>query len=138
MIKQGFAVMELGWEYNDEVYHHGEAGGGIPRGVYFDKAVAERKALEETGKAIIGTELCDYAYNPGELISSDRTKELAEILIDIFDLKNQDDDFVLEDWFGNKTRALVPKTVSLEKAMELARCLEIEWYTVVEVDVELE
>lgn len=39
----GYLVLEQGWEYNDEYYYRSETEGGMPHGVYLDKAAAQKE-----------------------------------------------------------------------------------------------
>lgn len=136
--KTGYVVVALGWEYNDEVMYHGESGGGIPTRVCFNKQLAEKRAERSTAEDIRGEDLGRFGYSLDEVVSTERYKELVEVL----DLHNEEDnedsdpESVLGSWW--EKGAKIDKNLSIEKAIEVARCLELEWYQVVEVEVEVE
>lgn len=45
-----YAIIEIGWEYNDEHYYRGESGGGTPTKVYRSKERAEDELDRLNGK----------------------------------------------------------------------------------------
>jgi len=55
-MRTGYAVQEVGYEYNDEYYYRPEEGGGHAKFVFFTKEKADQKVLELVAELLKGSE----------------------------------------------------------------------------------
>lgn len=124
-----YVVMEIGWEYNDEVYHRGNNGdsGGTPKKVFRDKAMAEKRSLELNIKELTNNSyrgLNSFGYELDDIVKRKHQGELATLL-------ELDD---LDSWMDNECS--LPDNMSTELATKVLACLKVSWFEVVEVDLE--
>jgi hypothetical protein len=124
-----YVVMEIGWEYNDEVYSRGNNGdsGGTPKKVFRDKAMAKKRAGDLNIKELTTSSyrgLNSYGYELDDIVKRKHQGELATLL-------ERDD---LEGWMEDECP--LPDSMSKELAIKVLACLEVSWFEVVEVDLE--
>lgn len=90
MIEKYYTIVKIDFEYNDEIYHSTEEGGGNPVLVYKNLLKAEEKCEELNNKYILdlvngsGGELSDYGYDWEEIIDTDVIETLS-ITEDLYD-----------------------------------------------------
>jgi hypothetical protein len=73
-----FVVTEIGWEYNDEVYYRGEAGGGKAVTIYRDRAKAQAEADRLNFAEILKQEenLMCFGYSVDEIFANTDTAQV--------------------------------------------------------------
>lgn len=82
-MSSGYVVVEVGYEYNDEIYYQPESGGGKPVHMYTSKKKAEQEALQLTASKLRKVDLTTYGHDWGEISSLD-FEELKKRFQDIF------------------------------------------------------
>lgn len=124
MGKTGFVIQEIGYEYNDEYYYKGESGGGIPKKIILNEAVAKLELLRLEIERWRAEDIGYYGGSVGEL--SNNEEEFEEALKEA----NIDPD---GDW-----RIGIPKEATDEQIKKLIKFSFIRFYEMVEVELEAE
>lgn len=74
-----YVLMEVGWDYNDEVFFQSEAGGGSPHSFYTVKAEADKECdarnIEKFRSLWESGEIREYCYGADELLPYDKRKD---------------------------------------------------------------
>lgn len=84
---KAYVLLETSYEYNDEIYTAGEAGGGLPLGVYMNKRDAE-DALRDKVIASLRDgffSLTDYVYDIADLLKCGSIGEFCTEANDAFE-----------------------------------------------------
>jgi hypothetical protein len=122
MGRKGYVIQALGYEYNDEVNHIPECGGGNPVAVYFDKELAKKKMMQleiqSWREEIIGY----YGYGIKEIAKS--YSEFDNILSSM----GIDED----DLYNDK----LPESATDEQIIQLINASNLRFHEIVEVDTD--
>lgn len=78
-----YVVVEVGYEYNDEIYSQSESGGN-PRGIYLTEEAAKEAAVRRSAEKMKIINPFEYGYGLDE-ISSLFEKEMEKKMSDILD-----------------------------------------------------
>jgi hypothetical protein len=65
---KAYVILNKGYEYNDEIYHEPESGGGTPKKIYFTKADAKKEVIRLNIKEMKGTDIQQYAYDLEDIV----------------------------------------------------------------------
>lgn len=126
--KIGYLILKVGYEYNDEYYHTGNYGTTYeaPEKVYTDKKKAEKILRKKTFESLRGEDLGRYGGDgltgickPG--MEDDFEKTFKELFPD-----NKFKDWEIE----------IPKEATDKQLSMLLDCLELEFYELVEVELD--
>ena len=126
-MKKAYVVMEVSWEYNDEIYYTTDDGAGQPERVFLDKKKAEEYAVEKTADTIRGA---------GHLIS-EKYYSLSDILRNV-----DEDEFktMLEGMGGSidddGRDIKLPKNLSIDNVKKILAAISLRWYKVEETEIE--
>jgi len=143
--KKCFVLMEVGWQYNDEVYLKTDEGGGYPRKVFFSQEEAEKEVLElnlENFQGLIRSgELVNYDYDTMNLLTEYAEEKIGEdTRIDILFEKFFNINF--DQWLGqsyNARRGLHPsqpsEDLTTEDWAELMKCFNLEFWEIVPTEI---
>jgi hypothetical protein len=80
-----YMVAEIGYEYNDEVYHRGESDSIIPVVLYRDKKKAEAEVVRRTLQHARSEELAHYSYGLEDLLRDRHARRDFEDLMVKYD-----------------------------------------------------
>lgn len=124
--KQGYAVLEVGYEYNDEVYHTGNYGATYeaPKNIFTDKEAAEKAAKEASITKLRGTSLGHYGYGPDEFTND--PDGLAEFFQKTWDIEIAVDDW--DEWS-------IPSSATDEQLLAIQDMINLEFFTVKPVTI---
>jgi succinate dehydrogenase flavin-adding protein (antitoxin of CptAB toxin-antitoxin module) len=122
MIVDGYALQEVGWEYNDEYYL--PIDGGNVKKVFFNKERAEKECFKKT------IELCKKEYI-----------NLADYLGYDCDHLSDEDLEKISEIFGEKydniySYVLETRELTEEQIEQVLKILQITFFNVVEVEIE--
>jgi hypothetical protein len=143
--KKCFVLMEIGWQYNDEVYFRLDESAGRPRKVFLSQEDAEKEVLElnfDNFKELIRSgDLVNYDYDMMNIITEYAEEKVGEdTRIDILFEKFFNINF--DQWLGqsyNSRRGLHPsqpsEDVTPEDWVELMKCFNLEFWEIVPVEV---
>lgn len=122
-MSKGYVILEVGFEYNDEIYHTGNYGETYeaPSKVYTNKDKAEAELVKLTNEKLRGEYIDRYGYGVDEFAKDE--DEFIEFWKKEFD-PNVDYDFK------------VPVNATDEQLAKLQELLSFNFYTLVEVDLE--
>jgi hypothetical protein len=134
-----YLVAEIGYEYNDEIYHSGENNSVIPVVLYRDPQKAAAVAAQRTLNLVRTEELSHYGYSLEDILAyehrRDKTKKRA-----FEDLMNKyDPEFDLGDmhgWDSMQRLDEVIKRMTEEDLVELLSYLNLKFFEVREVVLE--
>lgn len=125
----GYVVVQVGYDYNDEIYCRSESGGGTPTKIYLDynKAKAELHRLNLL--ELVTCEIGHYAYDLEDIIN-DMEEFIA--IINKYDLKsevNLDDSYKLGEWFSSNAGKF-----SQEDQEKILNLVSLSFYELAEVE----
>jgi hypothetical protein len=118
-----YIIQRIGYEYNDEVYHTTESGGGTPEKVYSDKQKAQDRCDELNATELSGCAIMEYGYSFEEIFSN---LEKANLVLSKIGAPIPED----TDW----DYKLPKMTVSQYK--KVAPYIKVKFFEVVEVEGE--
>ena len=127
--KKGYIVLEVGYEYNDEYYHTGNYGATYeaPEKVFTDKEKANDELKQKTFEKLRGGE--DLGRYNGDwldgICKDGMQDEFAKIFKEEFDIDVE-----------KKYEAVVPKKATDEQLMKIIECLDLEFFELVEVELD--
>ena len=125
--QKGYIVLEVGYEYDDEFYSTGNYGETYeaPNKVYLsqEKAIIELK--KQTMEKMRGEDLSRYNGNGLEgICKKGMQDQFCKIMNEEFELN-------AEDWELD-----IPKTATDEQLEKIIECLELEFFKLVEIELE--
>lgn len=121
--QKGYVVLEVGYDYNDEVYHTGNYGAmyEAPNKVYLDKDIAEEEVVKRTCEKLRGLPLGAYGYGIEEIAKKGCVERLSQICEEIgFNIEDGDD---------------VPKKATDKQLQNILELIDLEFFTIVEVEI---
>lgn len=128
MAKQkGYIVLEVGFEYNDEYYHTGSYGATYeaPKKVFTDKEKAMVELHKKTFEKLRGEDLSRYNGDGLDGICKEGMQdEFCRIFKEEFDKD-------AEEW-----ELEIPKKATDEQLMKIIECLDLEFFELVEVELD--
>lgn len=127
----GYVVTEIGYEYNDEIYHQSEHGGGTPVRIYLDKEKAQAEVNRLNMEAFVTCEIGQYAYDVSELVSD---MEEFEKIIKKYDKEGAvdlEDGYEMGEWFSENASKF-----SKSDQKKLLDLVQLEFYTLTEVEID--
>lgn len=126
-MKKGYVILEIGYEYNDEIYHTGNYGESYeaPNKIYTDKVKADADLVTKNLEKFKGLELGYYCYGIDEITHDEQG------LIDF--LNNELKMNVKEDEFWD---VHLPNDMTDEQCKALMKLINLEFYTIHEVEIE--
>ncbi len=123
MPKTVYIVNEVGFEYNDEIYRQPECNCLEPIKAYQSKEAATNEAMLLNIKELRSAEIETYGYELIDLFNNEHARDKAvELLGLIYEADLQD--------FSNALKK-APK----ETLIEVLKLMEIQFYTVTEVNI---
>lgn len=76
-MKTYYIIQRIGFEYNDEVYHTSESGGGKPEMVYVDAQKAKDACDELNAAEMSGLQIMEYGYSLSDVFrNSDEANDI--------------------------------------------------------------
>ena len=117
---KAYVVMEVGWEYNDEVYYTTEDKAGKPSVVYKDKNKAEEVCRKCNIDKLLQEDLIHYCYDIDDVLEPGFEEYVKEINGEFFE-----DEGVLR----------LPNTRTPEQEMKLLSLINLRFFTVSEVEI---
>jgi hypothetical protein len=134
-----YMVAEIGYEYNDEVYHRGESDSIIPVVLYRDQQKAEAVAAQKTLDHLRSEELFNYAYSLEDMMSYDnrRNKAQKRALEDL--INKYDPDFDMNEakgWEAMETVDAVVKKMTDDDIVAFLAFTNLAFFEVREVVLE--
>jgi hypothetical protein len=118
-----YIIQRLNWEYNDEVYHTSESGGGTPEKIYSDAQKAQDKCDELNAAEMSGLRIMEYGYDLDDVF---RNSDKANAILAKLNAPIPEDD----NWDYQ-----LPKMTAAQYK-KLAPCLNVKFFEVVEVEGE--
>jgi hypothetical protein len=122
--EKGYVVLEVGYEYNDEYYHTGNNGETYeaPKKVFINKDKAEIELHKKNMEHLRGLDLGRYGYILEDICKKGKAKKLEKICEQLeINIEEGDD---------------IPKDATDEQINEILKCLDLEFFTLVEVEIE--
>jgi hypothetical protein len=130
MTKETFYMVgEVGFEYNDEVYHLPESGGVTPIKLFRTEQAAEVEVAKLTmARLKKGEDLMQYCYEFREICTTyfNEAREIVEKYDANIDLRNLE--------YGELERVM--GTFSDEDLLEFIHTLDIEFFSIIAVETE--
>jgi len=124
MVKK-YVVMEIGYEYNDEVMHTTEGDYGTPRRIYSSKEKAEEVIKNLTISKYKSEEIAYYYYDMDELIQID----IDKFKMECYKILGE------EGWEGiDFERFEMSSSWTDEQIEKLSEFITLEFYKIVEVE----
>jgi hypothetical protein len=124
--KKGYIVLETGFEYDDESYSTGNYGPTYeqPKKMFLDKEKAFVFWKKQSMEKLRGLTLGLYVGgDPDQLCKKDMVDKFYQIMKE---LGSDEDDYEMQ----------IPDTATYEQLEQLIECLKIEFFKVVEIDIE--
>jgi hypothetical protein len=133
-----YMIAEIGYEYNDEVYHRPESGGINPVALYRDRQKADAEAARRTLAYARGADLRYYGYEVEDILRGGRYEktsrrafeDLMNKYVPEFDLSNT------EGWKGFVDIENAVKQMTDEEVVELLSYTTLNFFEVREVVLE--
>lgn len=122
MVKKGYVIQQLGYEYNDETYYRPEDGGGNPVVVIIDEATAKKRMMELEIKQWKTESIGHHCYSWDEIAEDENEFEKALEAMGM----DPEDDYDLN----------IPKDATDEQIKRLIKASTLRFYEIIEVDVE--
>lgn len=125
--QKGYIVLEVGFEYNDEYYSTGNYGTTYeaPKKVFLNEETAMTELRQKTFEKLRGEDLGGYGENGLESICKKNMQdEFSKICQEEFDIDT--DEYYIE----------IPKTATDEQLSKLVECLKINFFELIEVDLD--
>lgn len=118
-----YIIQRIGYEYNDEIYHTTESGGGTPEKIYSDTQKAQDKCDELNATEMSGLRIMEYGYSLKDIFrNSDKANDvLSELKAPI----PEDDNWNYE----------LPQMTAAQYK-KLAPFLKVKFFEVVEIEGE--
>jgi hypothetical protein len=125
-MNKGYVILEVGYEYNDEVYSTGNYGEQFeaPNEVYTDKDKAKAEMSVRANKQLRGLSLAHYGYGLDEITNDEQ--ELITFFKDEFNIEVDDEDFYDMD---------VPSSATDEQLEKLQGLLTLKFFRLKEVEL---
>lgn len=122
--KKGYVVLEVGFEYNDEINHTGNYGATYeaPNKVFLSKEKAEAQVKIQTFEKLRGLDLGSYCYGLKEITK----KGKMDILLGISE----------EMGIEIEEGGAIPEEATDEQLEKILNCITLEFFTMVEVELE--
>ena len=128
----GYVINEVGYEYNDEIYHQSEHGGGTPVMIYLDKAKAEDEVSKMNLNALMSCEIGSYAYDFSEVVDDlDEFKRIVKKYVSEDDELDLDDSYEVGEWFSSNGSKF-----SESDKKKIAKLVNLEFYSITEVEID--
>jgi hypothetical protein len=125
--KKGYIVLEVGFEYNDEYYSTGNYGTTYeaPKKVFLNEETAMVELRQKTFEKLRGEDLGRYGGDGLDGICKKGMNDVfSKICQEEFDIDT--DEYDIE----------IPKTATDEQLMKIIECLKLEFFKLVEVDLD--
>ena len=126
----GYVVSEVGFEYNDEIYHQSESGGGEPIKVFLDKNKANELVHQKNVEAFSKNNIMEYTYEPSDIFDDE---EAVNKICQKYGLSEglslSDDSYEFGEWLQDNFKNFSQK--DQEKIMKMAN---IEFFSITEVE----
>ena len=126
-MSKGYIVMQVGFDYDDECYSTGNYGTtyDAPDKVYLSKEKAIAELDRQTIEKLRGENLGHYNGNGLEgICKKGKIDEFIKIFKEEFDVD------------VNNDSEKVPKTATDEQIRKVMECLSLEFYELMEVEIE--
>lgn len=127
----GYVVSEIGYEYNDEIYHQSENGGGNPVKIYLDKEKAQAEVDKLNMESFLTCEIGQYAYELSDLVTD---MAAFEKIIKKYDKEGEvdlEEGYELGEWFSVNASKF-----SKSDQKKLLELVSLEFYTLNEVEID--
>lgn len=122
MGKTGYIIQEIGYEYNDEYYYRGEAGGGTPKAIITDEAKAKDRLIDLEMKSWRSQYIGSYGYDLRDI-----TRDEDEFLKIIEEVVGDSD-----DWYDVR----IDDRFSDDQLKRLIRASTLRFHEIVPVEIE--
>lgn len=125
--EKGYLVLEVGYEYNDEYYSTGSYGTTYeaPKKVFLNEETAMAELKQKTFEKLRGEDLGRYGGDGLRgICKKNMEDEFSKICQEEFDIDT--DEYDIE----------IPKTATDEQLMKIIECLKLEFFKLVEVDLD--
>lgn len=125
----GYVVVQVGYDYNDEIYSRSDSGGGTPTKVYLDYKKAQAEVHRLNLLELVTCEIGQYAYDLEDIIND--MEEFTKI-INKYDLKGEvdfDNYYELGEWFSMNAGKF-----SQEDQENILNTISLSFYELAEVE----
>jgi pantothenate kinase len=122
-----YIIQEIGYEYNDEIYHQSNSGGGTPVKVFKSKSDAQAEVDKLNFNKFQTEPLCQYTYSLDDIISN--VEEFCEKLSKIAGKEINSEDIEGDYEFT------LPK-MSVKEFNSIKNMIDLSFYEIVECDGE--
>lgn len=124
----GYVVVQVGYDYNDEIYSRSDSGGN-PTKIYLNYQKAQAEVNRLNMQELLTCEIGQYAYDLEDIII-----DMAEFekILRKYDTKNSldmDDSYALSEWFTTNS-----KKFSSEDMVKVCTLISLNFYELVEVE----
>ena len=125
-MSNGYVILEVGYEYNDEIYHSGYNGDSYeaPKEVFTDKEKAKAEMVLRTNKHLRGLSLGHYCYGLDEI--THREEDLIKFFNDEFSVDLSGDDYYEMD---------VPTSATDGQLAKLQELIHLKFFKLQEVEL---
>ncbi len=127
----GFVVLEKGYEYNDEIYHEPESGGGAPIKIYLKREDANEYLIEKNIQAYKENDISQYSYDVKDCLSVDFEK-----FSNLIERLNEKYGKVKGRYGRGDIEYILHKDANLEESMEYNSMVNIDFYSISEVEID--
>ncbi|AVH85068.1 hypothetical protein RsoM2USA_140 [Ralstonia phage RsoM2USA] len=138
MTQTVFVVSEIGFEYDDEIYHrpYGCDDAGVPTIAFKNRQRAEQEAVKLTISKLKHENLGEYGYSIDEVIGD--FKGFTEVLTEAIGPEKSEKlvDDLSDDMYSYSDKlGEILNTLNQDQLTRLISSLQIEFYEVVEVEL---
>jgi hypothetical protein len=125
-MNKGYVILEVGYEYNDEIYHAGYYGDSFeaPNEVYTDKDKADAELTKRTNDKLRGLELGYYCYGIDEITNHE--EELIKFLNEELKMETNMDEFY---------DVSIPSSATDEQLEKLQKLITLNFFQLKEVEL---
>lgn len=130
---KAYVILRKGFEYDDNIYHEYEGGGGSPDMIVFSKEDASRKVEEMNIEEFKTENIANYSYDIEDVLTVERHEyeEFNEKLVEKYGVIAKKD-----VWTSNEN-VLHPKA-TIEEAKEYAKLINLSFFEFKETNMDMQ
>lgn len=127
---KGYIVLEKGFEYDDNIYHELDGGGGQPKKIFFTKLAGQEEINRLNIERFKNLNISHYTYSIEDICDPDRVSQFVSMLNEKYgkvESKNK--------WDSADSYRL-HKSANEEESLEYLSMVGLRFFELVEVDID--
>lgn len=130
---KAYVILRKGFEYDDNIYHEYDGGGGNPDTIVFSKEDAIKKVQELNIEEFKNENIGNYSYDFDEILNVDieEYEDFNKRLVDKYgEIKKKD--------IWTSVHNVLHPMANLEESLEYSKMVDLEFFTYKETNMDMQ